>query len=337
MNKINFAPKYVVQALILVFGLLIAAKYSRGQQPMSATNSPSPTPSVFRANSLDKSLFFCTTRIETISSDGKTNGYGTGFVFNYEVEGFQGTNIIPFIVTCRHVLDGFASASFSFVKKTDGNPDLGKRCTVIIPDIKRLVFYNPDPHIDLALIPLQPILEEFKKIGQNPYFVGLDKKLVPDRGASEDLSAIQPIVFIGYPSGLHDEVNLLPIARRGFTASPYIVDFNGLPFFLIDASVFPGSSGSPVMVLDEGMYREGELYVAGSRLFFLGLVDQAYIRKSEGIVKFKPLPTQFVPVVDEEHYLNLGAVIKAKAILDTMLEFSKVYPPPSPPISVSAH
>jgi len=141
------------------------------------------------------------------------------------------------------------------------------------------------------------------------------------------LSAIQPIVFIGYPYGIHDEINLLPIARRGFTASPYVVDYNGLPLFLIDANVFPGSSGSPVMVLDEGGYATKRGISLGSRAYFLDLVDQAYIHTEKGVVKFIPLPTQFVPTYDEHQYFNLGAVIKAKAILNTMSEFVKARVP----------
>jgi hypothetical protein len=102
------------------------------------------------------------------------------------------------------------------------------------------------------------------------------------------------------------------------------VDYNGLPLFLIDANVFPGSSGSPVMVLDEGGYSTKRGISLGSRAYILGLVDEAYIHTEQGIVKFIPLPTQFVPTYDEHQYFNLGAVIKAKAILNTMSEFVKV-------------
>jgi hypothetical protein len=288
-----------------------------------------------KADTPDQQLFFCTTRIEAKSADGKTNSTGTGFIFDYKIDE---QNHIPFIVTCRHVVNGFASATFSFVQSKDGKPNLGQKCVVTVPNLQSLVFYDPDPKIDVALIPLVPILDYFKANGQMPFFRWFGKELVPSREAAEDLSAIQSIVFVGYPYGLHDEINLLPLARRGFTASPYIVDYNGLPLFLIDANVFPGSSGSPVMVLDEGMYpsHHGGL-VGGSRAYFLGLVSDAYIHTEEGVVQFRPLPTQLVPVYEEHQFFNLGVVIKAKAILNTMSEFAKVYLPPSRASRPSPH
>lgn len=327
--SLNF---FNAQILGLAFALsFVSLSYA---QTSTATNSQPNDEPTLKADTPDQQLFFCTTRIEAKTADGKYGDIGTGFIFNYEVEGqaqppYKAPEI-PFIVTCRHVVDGSASATFSFVQEKDGKPNLGQKCEVTVPDLQHLVFYNPDPKIDVALIPLAPILRYFEGTGQKPFYVHLDKNLVPDKNASEDLSAIQSIVFIGYPYGIHDEVNLLPIARRGFTASPYVVDYNRLPLFLIDANVYPGSSGSPVMVLDQGSYASHGGIAAGSRTYFLGLVDQAYIHTEEGVVKFKPLPAQFVPVYDEHQYFNLGVVIKAKAILNTMSEFMKAHPlPPS--------
>lgn len=317
---------HFLQILWLAFAILFA-NISYAQQPSPATNSqPSYLPTM-KADTPDQQLFFCTTRVEAKSADGKTNSFGTGFVFSHKIDEQRQ---IPFIVTCRHVVNGFASASFSFVQSKDDKPNLGQKCEVTVPNLQNFVFYDPDPKIDVALIPLAPILEYFKANGQIPFYRVLSKNLVPSQKAAEDLSAIQSIVFVGYPYGIHDEINLLPIARRGFTASPYIVDFNGLPLFLIDASVFPGSSGSPVMVLDQGSYSSGNNIVVGNRAYFLGLVDQAYIHTEEGVIKFKPLPIQFVPVYDEHQYFNLGVVIKAKAILNTISEFMKAHPLPSP-------
>jgi hypothetical protein len=97
----------------------------------------------------------------------------------------------------------------------------------------------------------------------------------------------------------------------------------------VDASIFPGSGGSPVMVLDQGSYSIGDHTVIGSRAYFLGLIDPAYIHTEEGEMKFKPVPTQFVPVTMNTNYFNLGAVIKAKAILETISDFEKACLPPS--------
>ena len=55
------------------------------------------------------------------------------------------------------------------------------------------------------------------------------------------------LLLIGYPLGIYDELNNLPIARNATIASPYSVDFNGKPQFLIDAKLHNGMSGAPVI------------------------------------------------------------------------------------------
>jgi len=57
--------------------------------------------------------------------------------------------------------------------------------------------------------------------------------------------------MIGYPNGLWDHVNNLPLIRRGITASHPGVDYqiegqNGPGVTVIDMACFPDSSGSPV-------------------------------------------------------------------------------------------
>jgi Trypsin-like peptidase domain len=333
MKKILFLKKFNTARIFwLVFATLFV-NCSYAQQASPATNAqPSDIPTL-KADTLDKQLFFCTTRIDASSADGKQTSSGTGFIFSYEVEGqrpppFKQPEIL-LIVTCRHVVNGFKSATFSFVRGKDGNPDLGQKCEVTVPDLQNMVFYDPNPQIDVALIPLEPILRYFKANGKTPFFRSLSKNLVPSREAAEDLNAIQSIVCVGYPNRMRDEKNLLPLARRGHTASPYVVDFNGLPLFLIDANVFPGSSGSPVMELDQGTYTSGNNIIGGSRAYFLGLVSLAYFQPVDGEIQFVPMPTQFVPVVKEQRFLNIGGVIKAKAILNTMSEFVKANMPPS--------
>lgn len=268
-------------------------------------------------------LFFCTTRIEAESSDGKESSTGTGFIWRYNARTNEG---LLFIVTCRHVVNGFPRATFSFVEDKESKPNFGHKCQVTVDGLTNLVFYDPDPSIDIALIPFGPILHYFREEGETPHFHAFSKELVPDEESANNLDAIQPVVFVGYPNGMRDEKNLLPIARRGFTATPYAVDFNGLPLFLVDANVFPGSSGSPVVVSDEGAFNTERGYSIGRRAFFLGLVSSAYFQPVEGEIQFKPIPSQYVPTYKEQRFLNIGGVIKAKALLNTVSEFVKAHP-----------
>ena len=71
----------------------------------------------------------------------------------------------------------------------------------------------------------------------------------------DSIYAGQKVVFIGYPKGFFDNINFLPVMRSGFIASIPAVDFQNRKQLLIDAHVFPGSSGSPVFYETSGKYK----------------------------------------------------------------------------------
>jgi S1-C subfamily serine protease len=65
------------------------------------------------------------------------------------------------------------------------------------------------------------------------------------------------LAIIGYPLGFYDEANNLPVHRRASSASSYGVEFNGKPYFLVDANLHPGTSGSPVVNTHHTLFRRG--------------------------------------------------------------------------------
>lgn len=72
------------------------------------------------------------------------------------------------------------------------------------------------------------------------------------------MSSVLPgseVLFVGYPDNRFDSVHNLPILRKGTLATLPTINFNGLKQIIIDAQVFPGSSGSPVFVVENGKYK----------------------------------------------------------------------------------
>src|SRR5437870_10872572 len=105
--------------------LAILFLLSAGQHVLSeTTSSPSEQPSM-TGETADQQLFFCTTRIEARNADGKPGSIGTGFVLGEKINEQQQA---LFIVTCKHVVNGFDFGTISFVASKNGKPDLGKRC-----------------------------------------------------------------------------------------------------------------------------------------------------------------------------------------------------------------
>lgn len=148
---------------------------------------------------------------------------------------------------------------------------------------------------------------------------------MPEPGDDIFIDVIESVTFIGYPDGRYDPVHFTPIARRGVTATPLELPFGGTPSFLIDGSVFGGSSGSPVFLMNEGTYRSGPTEIGiGNRLVLVGLIARTAIREDELPILVSKRP--FVSYIKE---LNLGIAHNWHAINETILHF-KSNPPDMP-------
>ena len=89
----------------------------------------------------------------------------------------------------------------------------------------------------------------------------------------DNVEAATDIIVVGYPRGFYDKVNLFPIVKSGIVASRWGAGFDGQPYFLIDAKLFPGSSGSVVLSKpSDFMVKSGRLMHAKEKQFaFLGV------------------------------------------------------------------
>jgi hypothetical protein len=74
-----------------------------------------------------------------------------------------------------------------------------------------------------------------------------------------------PLVIPGFPLGFFDTLHHLPVARQAAVASCFGVRFQGAGYFLTDARMHRGSSGSPVLA------RVGEGTPRGLRWRLLGI------------------------------------------------------------------
>lgn len=245
-------------------------------------------------NDLSTQLLFTTVPIWTELASGGTTS-ATSFVYNVPVPNKPGQSV-PLLITNHHVVKGAKRGLIELIERNGDQPNREKRVRVELNADQLAQHLSPE--LDVALVPLGPVLNQLENSGRPAFFRSVTPDIVPTSDVLSELAAMEDVVFIGYPSGLRDETNATPLIRRGITSTPVWNDFQGQPAFLIDAGVFPGSSGSPVFILNQGAYATKDGLVVGSRLLFLGIICQSMVRTDSG----------------RETFLGLGQVVRSSAL-----------------------
>jgi hypothetical protein len=265
--------------------------------------------------SLSEQLAFSTVRLECRLNDGSI-ATGSGFFFKCRDDGKR---YIPVIVTNRHVIARTVTGRFHVHQKDgEGNPIAGKHQGYDIDDFESRWLMHPDSNVDLCVMPIMPLVAEMQRQGHSPFYIGLDKSLLLTKAESDDLTALEDVIMIGYPNGIWDSINNMPIIRKGITATHPTIDYEGRKEFLIDAACFPGSSGSPVFLFNLSSYttKSGGTMIGGSRVKLLGVLYAGPQYTTEGEVKVVNVPTQQRVVALSSIPNNLGYVLKATLLRD---------------------
>ena len=265
--------------------------------------------------SIYEQISYSTIRIECQNTDSRLCT-GTGFFFNFLQDDIKNQNI-PVIITNKHVVNNAQSGTLIFTKKdANGRPIDKEHFRIKLINYRDSWVYHPDRDVDLCALPIAAILREAERKSEALFYMAFDMSLLPDDEQLNQLSAMEDIIMIGYPNGLWDEINNKPIFRKGITATNLLFDYNGKKEFVIDAACFPGSSGSPIMIINEGNYRDkkGNLYVGSSRVYLLGILYTGPQYTATGEIKVVKVPTADIPISLSRIPNNLGYVIKSDRI-----------------------
>lgn len=98
---------------------------------------------------------------------------------------------------------------------------------------------------------------------------------VPLEILATDVVEGESVWVLGYPGVVGDDKLVRPILRQGIVAWTNPKEPAEKPF-LIDANLYPGNSGGPVMKLPFGVKEDGSInYMGGGHLELLGIVSKA--------------------------------------------------------------
>ena len=212
---------------------------------------------------LDSKLNHMTTMIVTETPQGTAQGSG----FFYSVSDrpdpdgpeYQWVRTDIWVITNRHVVmpkvngtETLPSAIMVHLRRWDASGRQGwARVVLSGDDIKERVRLHSNERVDVAAINVSELLGQEIESNKDHFTYAspfcLDRGLLARNNKEIRIEASSDVLVVGYPRGFYDDVNLFPIVKSGIVASRWGAGFQGDPCFLVDAKLFPGSSGSVVI------------------------------------------------------------------------------------------
>jgi len=163
-------------------------------------------------------------------------------------------NYNTFLITNKHVLASHDNILLRFNHSsgvaTQDHP------VALVKEGKSVVSHHNDPDIDVAVFFINPNI--LNQAGSKFAFIPLDEQSLDVSGLKEEgVSEGDSIFVLGFPMSLVGESSNCVIARSGSIARMRGIIAQQRKDFMIDANVFPGNSGGPVINRPEFVAIEG--------------------------------------------------------------------------------
>ena len=139
---------------------------------------------------------------------------------------------------------------------------------------------HPDPQVDVVAIKIDDLQIKLVTENKERKIIGgiqLSNSNLPSP-QQPTIEATTDVVICSYPHGFYDKANKFPIIKSGIISSSWGANFNGSPHFLIDAKLFPGSSGGLVISkpADVAMINGHLMHAKEKQYVFLGIYSGEY-------------------------------------------------------------
>lgn len=256
-------------------------------------------------------------REENSSNSISYTPHATGFLVGFLSENKPEGNIYNlFLVTNRHVFDGIEKLWFRF--DTDST-------TIRFPvSLKNdagntLWLQHKNPKVDIAMITISPSVLDGNKVKWK-FFVEENIKYSKDF-ESTGINIGDEIYVIGFPMGISGTIQNYAIVRSGSISrldDEILKEHNS---FLVDAFVFPGNSGGPVVLKPQSLALDGTKAVNETPL--IGVVS-GYRIHQEPLYSHQTNPPMIAGYANQNSGLSFVVPMDfAKEIYNDWLESKK--------------
>lgn len=210
--------------------------------------------------------------VDNPTNVGTKSWIGTGFLVGYHDNTMAADKYNVYIVSNKHVFEGNRVVYLKF-NPQGGQPAKDYKLDLVDAAGNKLYKQHPNPNVDVAvelinapLLQRDGIIVSFFVLGQDSYTIADLKKIGTTEGDG--------VFVLGYPMGFIGTTRQYVILRSGAIARIHDMLEGHSSDYIVDAFVFPGNSGGPVIIKPEITSIQGTRYNTSSRL--IGLV-KSYI------------------------------------------------------------
>ena len=250
------------------------------------------------------------------SEDGTVQYTATGFIYGHptgETDENGAKRYWLFLVTNRHVFERAVKRDTTFHARF--NRPMGSGANIYPigltePDGSTLWTVHPDPDSDVAVTLLNPNLLHADGI-EFTWFSADEQALTLEQARTSEISEGDGVFVLGFPLGQAGDERNYVIVRQGIIARVQDWLKENARTFLVDASIFPGNSGGPVLLKPELTSIQGTQ--SHNRCVLIGMVS-SYIPYQEIAVSTQ---TERPRMIFEENS-GLGVVVPIDVIQEAI-------------------
>lgn len=239
----------------------------------------------------------------------------SGFLYGdlSKIEGEEGRYRI-YLVTNRHVFEELKQVILRFNPKSK-EPARQYKLNLLDAQSREMWTPHPNPQIDIALTTINIKLLKEQGI-QFSYFQSDQHVAILDKLAELGITEGDFVYTLGFPMGLIGGERNYVIVRGGIIARIRDAIDRRSNEILIDASIFPGNSGGPVVTKPEAMAIQDTKSVGSA--YLIGVIS-SYVPYQDIAIS----PQTGLPRVIFQENSGLATVIPTDFVQETIKEHQK--------------